>query len=78
MDEMKIKVSTRLMRGLVSRIIAKVIYKKTGCKVKIHLNDLDVNVIDGETSIGANIEAKLENDEFIKLMKLIGKYDEES
>lgn len=75
MDEMKIKLSTKFMRGLVSKLIARAIYKKTGCKVEIQLNDLDISVIDGETSIGANVEVKLNSNEFMKIMKSIG--DEE-
>ena len=51
MDEMKLRLSTRFMRNLVSKLIAKTIYKKYGYKVDIQLKDLDINVIDGETSI---------------------------
>lgn len=75
MDEMKLKLSTKFMRGLVSKLIARAIYKKTGCKVEIQLNDLDISVIDGKTSIGANVEVKLNSNEFMKIMKSIG--DEE-
>lgn len=75
MDEMKLKLSTKFMRGLVAKLIARAIYKKTGCKVEIQLNDLDISVIDGETKIGANVEAKINSNEFMKIMKSIG--DEE-
>ena len=72
MDEMKLKLSTRFMRGLVSKLIAKLIYKKFGCKVDIQLNDLDVSVIDGETSIKTNVEVKMDSKEFMNVMKSIG------
>ena len=72
MDEMKIKLSTRLMRGFVSKLIAKMVYKKTGYKVDIHINDLDVKVIDGEANIATNLEVKINNDEFLKIIKSIG------
>lgn len=75
MDEMKLKLSTRFMRGVASKLIAKMIYKKTGCKVEIHLNELDVSVIDGETRISTNIEARLNSDEFMKIVKTIGLED---
>lgn len=72
MDEMKIKLSTRLMRGFVSKLIAKAIYKKTGYKVDIRLNELDVKVIDGEANIATNLEVKIDNEEFMKIIKSIG------
>lgn len=72
MDEMKLRLSTKFMRGLVSKLIAKAIYKKYGYKVNIQLNDLDISVIDGETSINTNVEVKLNSGEFMKIMKNIG------
>lgn len=72
MDEMKVKLSTKFMRNIVSKLIAKAIQKKYGYKVNIQLNDLDISVIDGETSINTNVEVKLDSKEFMKIMKNIG------
>lgn len=72
MDEMRVKLSTKFMRNIVSKLIAKTIYKKTGYKVDIQLNDLDVWVIDGDTTVKLNVEAKLGNEEFNKIVKSIG------
>lgn len=72
MDVMRLKLSTRLMRGIVAKLIAKAIYKKHGCKVNIHLNELDVSVIDGETKVKANVEIKMDSNEFMKIMESIG------
>lgn len=72
MDEMKLKLSTKLMRGFVSKLIARMIYKKTGYKVDIHINDLDIKVIDGEANVATNLEVKINNDEFLKIIKSIG------
>ena len=72
MDEMKLRLSTKFMRNLVSKLISKAIYKKYGYKVDIQLNDLDIRVIDGETSINTNVEVKLNSGEFMKIMKTIG------
>ena len=71
MDEMKLTLSTKFMRNVVAKIIAKIIYKKTGYKVNIQLNELNINVIDGETNISTSVEAKLSSDEFIKIMKSV-------
>ena len=72
MDEMKVKLTTKFMRNIVSKLISKAIYKKTGYKVDVHLNDLDVSIIDGETNINTNVEVKLNSNEFTKIMKSIG------
>lgn len=71
MDEMKVKLSTKFMRNLVSKLIARAIRKKFGCKIDIQLNDLDISVIDGETEIKTNVEVKLNNEEFMKIIKSI-------
>lgn len=72
MDEMKLRLSTRFMRNLVSKLIAKAIYKKFGYKIDIQLNELDIKVIDGEANINTNVEVKINNGEFMKIMKSIG------
>ena len=71
MDEMRIKLSTSFMRGIVSKLIARSIYKKYGYKVNIKLEDLDVWVIDGDTTVKLNVEAKLKSEDFKKIMKTI-------
>ena len=72
MDEMKVKLSTKFMRSIVSKVISRAIYKKYGYRVGIQLNDLDVNIIDGETKIATNVEVKLESKEFMKIVKSLG------
>ena len=68
MDELKLKLSTKFMRNLVAKLITKIIQKKLGYKVKIQLNELEVNVIDGDAVVLANVEAKMDNKEFMKLL----------
>lgn len=69
MDEMKMKLSTKFMKGIVSKMLSKWLYKKTGYKVNVQLNDIDVWIIDGDTSVKANVELKMNSSEFTKLMK---------
>ena len=72
MDELKLRLTTKFMRNLASKLIARAIYKKYGYKVDIRLNDLDLSVIDGETTITTNVEVKLDSKEFMKIIKTIG------
>lgn len=71
MDEMKLKLSTRLMRGIAAKLIARSIKKKYGCKVKIQLNELDIRVIDGDTNALINAEVTMDSKEFNEIMKKI-------
>lgn len=75
MDEMKLKLSTKFMRGVAAKLISRAIYKKTGYKVNIHLNDLDIQMFDGDTYITTNVEAKVDSREFMKIMKTISMED---
>lgn len=72
MDEMKLRLSTKFMRGVVSKLIARSVYKKYGYKINIQLNDLDLNVVDGEATLNTNVEIRMNDKEFMKLMKAIG------
>lgn len=69
---MKVKLTTRFMRNIVSKLLAKLIRSKYGYNIDIQLNDLDISVIDGETKINTNVEIKLDSDEFKKIVKSIG------
>lgn len=71
MDEMKIKLSTNFMKGIVSKILSKVIYKKTGYKIDIRIDEFDFWSIDGDTTVKLNVEGKLKSEDFNKLMKTI-------
>lgn len=72
MDEMKVKLSTKFMRNIVSKLIAKAIQKKYGYKVNIQLREIDVSVVDGEAEINANVGVRIDNNEFMKIIKSVG------
>lgn len=69
MDEIRIKLTTRLLKNVAAKLIAKAIRKKYGCKVNIQINDLDIWAISGDTNIKANVEVRLNSDEFVKILK---------
>lgn len=72
MDELKMRLTTKFMRNLVSKLIARTIYKKYGYKIDIQLNDLDISIVDGETELNTNVSVKLDSKEFMKIIKSIG------
>ena len=71
MDEMRIKLCSKFMRGIVSKLISIAIYKKTGCKVDIRINELDIWNVNGETTATLNIGAKMKSCEFDKIINKI-------
>ena len=72
LDEMKVNLSTKFMRNIVSKLIAKAIYKKFGYKVNIQLKELDISVVNGEAKINTNVEVNIDNNEFMKIIKSAG------
>lgn len=74
-DEMKLKLSTKFMRGIVSKLISKVLYKQLGYKIDIQLNELNVTFVDGDTKILANVEASINNQELKRIIKEAGLED---
>jgi hypothetical protein len=72
MDEMKLRLSTKFMRGIVAKLLSKAIYKKTGYRIDIQINDLDFRVVDGETKIAADVELNADSKEFMKFIKEVG------
>lgn len=71
MDEMRIKLSTKFMRGIFAKILSKAIQMKTGCKVDIQIHEFDFWSIGGDTTIKTNVEVKLKSEEFNKILKSI-------
>ena len=70
MDELKI--TSKFMRTMISKLIKMALYKKFGCKIDIQINELNAVSIDGKTHVHLDIDADLEKDELIKILKNIG------
>ena len=71
MDELKLNLSSKLMRGIVTKLISKAVYKKTGYKIEIELNNINVEVTNGKAHIHVNADAEIDNDELMKIVRTI-------
>ncbi len=71
MDELKMNLSSKFMRGIVTKIISKAVYKKTGYKVEIDLNNINVEVVNGKAYIHVDADAAIDNEELMKIVKNI-------
>ena len=71
MDEMKLKLSTKFMKGLLAKFISKSIKKKYGYKVDIHINEINLDMFNGDTNLHLDVDVKVNGDEFKSLIESI-------
>lgn len=72
MDELKLKLSTKFMRGIVANLVSKAIAKKVGYNIDILLNEIEVKNENGKIHIHIDADAEVENSEFVRMLKSIG------
>ena len=72
MDELKLKLSTKFMRGIVTKLISMALYKKFGYQIDIEINEINMETKDGKIRIHADVDAEMDNEECLKLIKTIG------
>ena len=72
MDMLMLKLSTKFMKGILSKIISRTVYKKLGYKIDIQLNDMQVDMINGDVKLHIDADAKMNKTEFDRLMETIG------
>lgn len=69
MDELKMSLSTKFMKGIVTKIISKAILKKTGYNINIQLNEIKLETVDGKVCLHADVDAEINNEDFISIIK---------
>ena len=72
MDEMKIKLSTRWMKEIITKLISKAICNKLGYKIDIRINEIEVRTSDGRIQIHADVDAETDKRELIRIAKGFG------
>lgn len=66
------KIVSGFTKGIVSKLIKMFMRKKTGCNINIQLNSMNATVVDGKTHVHLDLDAELEKEELLKLLKNIG------
>lgn len=72
MDVLKLKLSTKFMRGMFASLISRALNKKLGYNIDILLNEIEVRNEDGKIHLHIDADAEVENGEFVKILKSIG------
>lgn len=70
MDEMRIV--SGFTKGLLSKLIKMLLRKKVGIDVDLQLNTIEVTVVDGKTHVHLDVDAELEKEELVALLKKVG------
>lgn len=70
MDEMKI--ISKFTRNMISKILKVMLKKKSGYNVDIQINDVNVTINEGKTHVHLDVDAELDKDELMKLIKNFG------
>ena len=71
MDEMKLKLSTKFMRGMLAKIIAKVIFKKFGFKPELQINEIEAELKDGKIRFHINVDGEIDERAFLTINKMV-------
>ena len=77
MDEMKLKLSTRFMRGIVAKIASRIISKKLGFKPGIKLNEIDIEKKGDKIHLHVNVDAEIDEKDLLKIIRLANLEDDE-
>ena len=72
MDELRVKLGSKLMRGIISKLITKTVKKKLGYDIDIQFDDLVITTVDNGFCLHADVSAEISKDEFMKAIKSIG------
>lgn len=71
MDEMKLKLSTKFMRGIIAKVLSKVIYKKFGIKPIIRINEIEAEMKDGKIRFHIDADGEVDEKVFTKIDQII-------
>lgn len=66
------KIESKFITGIVSKIANKVVRDKLGYNIDIQLNGLRTTVIDDKTHVHLDVDLELTKEELNKLLKSIG------
>lgn len=69
MDELKMNLRTKIMRGIVSKFVSKWMSGKFGFDVNLYINKIEIETINGKVCIRADIDAELEQKDLVDVIK---------
>lgn len=74
MDEMKIKISTKFMKNMISKILIKAVYKNIGIRPDIHINELSAEMKEGKIRFHINADGEVDESALVKINRLLDEW----
>lgn len=72
MDELRLRLPTNFLKGIIAKTIAKAMRNKFGYDITINLNRLDMSVSDGKVIFHADVDGECSTDDFTKIITQSG------
>ena len=75
MDEMRLKLSTKWMKGMVAKILEKAILKSVGYRPRIHIEEIMLEMRDGKIGFKINAGGEIDEKVLEKVNRIIDSDD---
>lgn len=66
------KIVSKFTRAVLSKLARMMLRKKLGYDIDIQLNEMNVTIVDGKAHVHLNVDAELDKDELMKILKTTG------
>lgn len=66
------KIASEFMTNMISKLVKKVIRKKTGYDIDLNLNNVRLTYNNGKAHIHLDLDAELTTEELVKVLKNTG------
>lgn len=66
------KIVSKFTTNMISKLVKMVLRKKLGYDIDIQLNEIKTTITDGKTHVHLDVDAELEKEELVKILKKIG------
>lgn len=71
LDIFKLNFGSKLVKGMITKLIRRYIKKQFGIDIQLELDQLDIDYNDGDIVVKTNIELKLDRNETKKILTQI-------
>ena len=69
---MKLKLSTKFTKSIVSKLVSKAVSKKLGLQIDIQFNDLDLLTNEDRVLVHADLNGEISKEDLAKILKSLG------
>lgn len=66
------KIVSKFTTNVISKLVNTVLRKRLGYDLDIRLNEIKTTITDGKTHVHLDVDAELEKEELLKILKNIG------